>query len=229
MYYNPFKQEYFDVENLALRYYYLHEGLSGMHCENSFGKTLFGLLMWEIIFDSTVPYVFQTPFQAVPLDFGSKDFYILRKDKIHDRIGQISAMSKEELDNEITTKHNLHKNKYNSFVNWDSVRLTPKRLSEITSIIGGKGVSKILENYAVDYKYWNHGMPDLILWNSSMEAAKFSEVKSENDRLSEVQVAWLNFFNENGIEAEVCYINRQFEDETVTDCKIIDIFTKETN
>ena len=58
MYYNPFTQEYFDVENLALRYYYLHEGLNGMHCENSFGSTVFGLLLWEVIFDSTVPYVF---------------------------------------------------------------------------------------------------------------------------------------------------------------------------
>ena len=38
MYYNPYKQEYFDVENLALRYYAMHEDLSGMHCENSFGK-----------------------------------------------------------------------------------------------------------------------------------------------------------------------------------------------
>ena len=58
MYFNPFKNEYFDVENLALRYYSLHEGLSGMHCENSFGKMLFGVLCWEIVFDSEVPYVF---------------------------------------------------------------------------------------------------------------------------------------------------------------------------
>ena len=214
---------------MALRYYYLHEGLSGMHCENSFGKTLFGLLFWDVIFDSTVPYVFQTPFQAVPLDFGSKDFYILRQDKINKRIEEISMMSKEDLDKEINSQYNLHKNKYNAFVQWESVRLTPKRLSEIASIIGGKGLSKILENYCIDYKYWNHGMPDLILWSSSQDTAKFSEVKSENDRLSEVQVAWLNFFNLNGIKAEVCYINRQFEDEAVQDCKIIDVFTKEIN
>jgi hypothetical protein len=38
MYFNPNENEYFDVENLALRYYSLHEGLNGMHCENSLGK-----------------------------------------------------------------------------------------------------------------------------------------------------------------------------------------------
>ena len=97
MYYNQYTQEYFDVENLALRYYYLHEGLNGMHCENSFGSAVFGLLLWEVIFDSTVPYVFQSPFQAVPLDFGSKDFYILRKEKIEARLGQISEMTSEEI------------------------------------------------------------------------------------------------------------------------------------
>ena len=62
MYVNPNTQEYFDVENLAMRYYSIHEGLNGMHCENSLGKTLFGLLMWDIIFDDTIPYVFQSSY-----------------------------------------------------------------------------------------------------------------------------------------------------------------------
>ena len=48
----------FDVENLALRFYSSKQGLNGMHCENALGKTLFGLFMWEIIFDDSVPYVF---------------------------------------------------------------------------------------------------------------------------------------------------------------------------
>ena len=62
MYVDPETNEYFDVENLALRYYAKIEKMSGMHCENSFGKTLFGLLMWEVIFDDSVPYVFQSPY-----------------------------------------------------------------------------------------------------------------------------------------------------------------------
>jgi hypothetical protein len=62
MYCNQFKNEYFDVENLALRYFALHLGLKGMHCENGFGKTLFGLFFWQIIFDDKIPYVWQTPY-----------------------------------------------------------------------------------------------------------------------------------------------------------------------
>lgn len=58
MYFDPNNNEYFDVENLALRYYSNHERLNGMHCENSLGKQFFGLLMWEVVFHEKVPYVF---------------------------------------------------------------------------------------------------------------------------------------------------------------------------
>ena len=120
MYVNKYKNELFDVENLALRYYSLHESMNGMHCENSLGKSLFGLLFWEVIFESKVPYVWQTPYQAVPLDFGTKDFYIQRKTLIEDRISAIEKMTREELQCEIQTKYNAHKNKHNVLVNWDS-------------------------------------------------------------------------------------------------------------
>lgn len=55
-------------------------------------------------------------------------------------------------------------------------------------------------------------MPDLILWCKDTGRVKFSEVKSENDKLSDVQIAWLNFFKANDINAEACYINRDRSD-----------------
>jgi len=74
-------------------------------------------------------------------------------------------------------------------------------------------------------------MPDLILWSAEKGTAKFSEVKSESDRLSEVQISWLNFFRENDIQAEVCYINRQTqaEEEGQDPAQLIDVFTKDKN
>ena len=86
IYHNTFKNEFYDVENLALRYYSLHQGLNGMHCENSVGMTFFGLLFWKEIFYDEIPYVFQTPYQAAPLDFGSHDFYLQRKEIIDKRL-----------------------------------------------------------------------------------------------------------------------------------------------
>ena len=83
-------------------------------------------------------------------------------------------------------RYDFAKGKHNVLVSWDSIRLNQKRLSDIASIIGGERLSKILGNYARDYKYWNHGMPDLILWCKETGRVKFSEVKSENDKLSDV-------------------------------------------
>lgn len=101
MYFDPAKNEYFDVENLALRYYSTHEKLNGMHCENSLGKQFFGLMMWDVVFYDKVPYVFQSPFQAVPLDFGTKDFYLQRAEIIEARLCQIAEMTGEQLAGEI--------------------------------------------------------------------------------------------------------------------------------
>jgi Fanconi-associated nuclease 1 len=52
------------VEELALEFYKLKMGFDGAHMEGSVYSTLYGLLMWDIIFDASVPFVFQTPFQG---------------------------------------------------------------------------------------------------------------------------------------------------------------------
>jgi Fanconi-associated nuclease 1 len=111
--------------------------------------------------------------------------------------------------------YETNKNKFNTLISWDSLRLNKKRLMEIGVVIGGNRLSKIIGNYCRDYKFWNHGMPDLILWDSKTGRVKFSEVKSETDRLSEVQKAWIAFFSQNGIDVEVCYVNRDKEDDEV--------------
>lgn len=72
-----------------------------MHCENALGQTLFGLLFWDEIFFDKIPYVFQTPYQGRPLDFGTKDFYQQRKEIIDRRLSTIASFTKDELIKEI--------------------------------------------------------------------------------------------------------------------------------
>ena len=70
-------------------------------------------------------------------------------------------------------------------MNWSSLRLTCAKLQQLGYVLGGQKTAAILRNYTVSYKFWNHGMADLILWNVKTDKIKFSEVKSTNDRLSE--------------------------------------------
>jgi len=87
----------FGVEELALTYYWSKEGFKGIHSENGLGITIFGLFMWNQIFDNTIPAVFQSPYQYAPLDYGSNEFYYNRQVKIIARLAEIEKMSNEQL------------------------------------------------------------------------------------------------------------------------------------
>jgi fanconi-associated nuclease 1 len=90
-------------------------GWSGVHTESGVWTTLFGLLMWPVLF-APVPDVFRTRFQctvdilsrffqfslivngcvcvcvccvAAPLDLGSDAFYANRRELIEQRLGRI--------------------------------------------------------------------------------------------------------------------------------------------
>lgn len=63
------------VEQLALQYYAGEGGgWQGVHTESGIWLTIFGLLMWDVIF-SDVPNVFRTRFQACLLSYNL--FFIL--------------------------------------------------------------------------------------------------------------------------------------------------------
>lgn len=47
------------------------------------------------------------------------------------------------------------------------------------------------------------GMPDLLLWNTEKKKAKLVEVKSQRDRLSDSQRAWMLTLIDAGLDAEV--------------------------
>lgn len=47
-------------------------------------------------------------------------------------------------------------------------------------------------------------MPDLFLWDKEKKEVVFSEVKSENDRLSDTQRLWIHVLTGAGIKVELC-------------------------
>lgn len=57
-------KSYGAVEVMALRYYKQQGYNEGIHGEGITFNTLFGLLMWDVIFSDSVPDVFRTPFQV---------------------------------------------------------------------------------------------------------------------------------------------------------------------
>ena len=60
-------------------------------------------------------------------------------------------------------------------------------MADIIYCLGSRLVKMFCSFLAKDFKQWRSGMPDLILWKEvgGIGKAKFVEVKSENDTLSE--------------------------------------------
>lgn len=57
-------------------------------------KYLFGVLFWDEIYNSEVPYVFQTAYQFGPLDFGDASFYRARKEILDKKLKRLEQMDR---------------------------------------------------------------------------------------------------------------------------------------
>ncbi|XP_078172244.1 zinc ion binding/nucleic acid binding/hydrolase isoform X2 [Carex rostrata] len=194
------------VEELALQYFTQEEGggWHGVHSESGIWMTIFGLLMWDVIF-SDVPNVFCSKFQTGPLDLDTDDFYDTRKDLVESQLNKIQDGMAEEI---LITCWDLHYGEFCRGVNWDRHSLADLRA--VVSCMRAQSLASICRHLALDYRSWSSGMPDLLLWrfyaNSTCGEVKMVEVKGPRDRLSEQQHAWLLVLMECGYNAEVCKV-----------------------
>ena len=209
-----------NVEDYALNYYLKQENLKGVHGENFIIPALFTLLLWEEIFDDKTPLVFQSKFQAFPLDFYEKDFYINRKEIIDKKLEKIKKYKKEQLIQHIKTIYEIKNGIKNPCVEWNTwvynkdilikigIAFGPEKLAEIFKVILNQGL-----------KHVKTGMPDLFLWSENSKSKykeqffyaesnsiKLVEVKSINDKLSDNQKFWLKTFYDKDIKVEVLHI-----------------------
>ncbi|XP_018447768.1 fanconi-associated nuclease 1 homolog [Raphanus sativus] len=193
------------VEKLALQYYNgKGGGWQGMHTESSIWLTIFGLLMWDILF-SDVPGVFQTRFQTAPLDLDTESFYLTRKEAIESQLEKVANGMAEEI---LIISYETHRGTACRGVAWE--RFSLEELRAAVACVGGKCVASLCRYLAQDYRSWCSGMPDLLLWrfkeNGYEGEAKLVEVKSEKDRLSEQQRAWLLLLMDSGFHVEICKV-----------------------
>ncbi|XP_012568884.1 fanconi-associated nuclease 1 homolog isoform X2 [Cicer arietinum] len=190
------------VEEFAL-HYYAGEGWQGVHSESGIWLTIFGLLMWDVIY-SDVPNVFYNRFQTAPLDLGTDGFYKARKSIIESHLQQIRDGMAEEF---LIKSWETHNGTACRGVNWDRHSLDELRAA--VTCVGGSCLSSFCQLLCEDYRSWSSGMPDLLLWRFCGEysgEAKLVEVKGPKDRLSEQQRAWLLMLMDCGFTIEVCKV-----------------------
>ena len=72
------------------------DGWTYEHDEGRGLRELFGLLLWDQLFDATVADAFCSPYQGAPLDLNSPHFYAARKASIDTRLKQLAAAAPTE-------------------------------------------------------------------------------------------------------------------------------------
>ncbi|NXO33082.1 FAN1 nuclease, partial [Locustella ochotensis] len=193
------------VEELALTHYRRNGFDQGIHGEGSTFITLYGILMWDIIFMDDIPDVFRNSYQTSPLDLYTDSFYENRRAVIEARLQQLHTASSETLAKLVADVWTTQEGKAAALVNWG--RFTSlQQVQSLVSCLGGTFLSGVFRRLSRDLRHCRGGLPDLLVWRSHSRHFKLVEVKGPNDRLSPKQMLWLSELRQLGAAVEVCHV-----------------------
>ncbi|XP_059714158.1 fanconi-associated nuclease 1 isoform X2 [Haemorhous mexicanus] len=193
------------VEELALTHYRRNGFDQGIHGEGSTFITLYGILMWDIIYMDGIPDVFRNSYQTSPLDLYTDSFYENRRAVIEARLQQFHTASSEMLAELVADVWTTQEGKAAALVNWG--RFTSlQQVQSLVSCLGGRFLSGVFQRLSRDLRHCRGGLPDLLVWRSHSPHFKLVEVKGPNDRLSPKQMLWLSELHQLGAAVEVCHV-----------------------
>ncbi|XP_073083192.1 fanconi-associated nuclease 1 isoform X1 [Manis javanica] len=193
------------VEEVALAHYRRSGFDQGIHGEGSTFSTLYGLLLWDLIFMDGIPDVFRNAYQAFPLDLCTDSFFASRGPAIEARLQLIHSAPAESLRAWVAAAWQAQEGRVASIVSWDRFA-SLQQAQDLVSCLGGPVLSGVCRRLAVDFRHCRGGLPDLVVWNSQNHRFKLVEVKGPNDRLSHKQMIWLDELRKLGAEVEVCHV-----------------------
>ncbi|XP_022410349.1 fanconi-associated nuclease 1 isoform X2 [Delphinapterus leucas] len=193
------------VEELALAHYRRCGFDQGIHGEGSTFSTLYGLLLWDVIFMDGIPDAFRNAYQAAPLDLCTDSFFASRAPAIEARLRQIHGAPAESLRAWVAAAWQAQEGRVASLVSWDRFA-SLQQAQDLVSCLGGPILSGVCRRLATDFRHCRGGLPDLVVWSSRSHHVKLVEVKGPSDRLSQKQMIWLDELHRLGADVEVCHV-----------------------
>ena len=177
--------------------YYLEQDFDAAFTENYPWRGLFGLVFWDIIYDTNVSAIHH-PLQRAPSDFYHPDFYLKRETLFKNRLTELAT--KDDWRRHTGRMFNAKYGITNVLVDWSDELLTlVQRMVELLDI---EQLRLILLEMARNVREHTRGFPDLLVWNEQ-GAYSFVEVKSPTDHLGPQQLHWLEFFQMIGVQGKV--------------------------
>jgi Fanconi-associated nuclease 1 len=143
------------------------------------------------------------------LDLHPEAFFPSRASEINHRLVEIENGRAPDI---IRSVHARESEKRTCIIglNWD---FELNDLLEIAECFSGQALATVCKVMAQEYRVRGGGIPDLFLWRKWVDGKEnnegkgeivFSEVKSENDRLSDTQRLWIHVLTGAGVRVELC-------------------------
>ncbi|MBJ7402413.1 MAG: VRR-NUC domain-containing protein [Bradyrhizobium sp.] len=189
------------------------EGTKVFFTENVLWHSLFGLLFWDELFESTrMP----SGFDWLPHCLKDRSFRRLFAATIDEKLAAIASGSALPL---ILRTVAARWGRPNGIFSWDHVQVEALR-----ALLEGSdpaGVASILGSMCDDFRGMRDGFPDLMLVQDGK--ASFMEVKAEGDVIRRNQLTRLRQLGDVGILAEIGRVEYRFDPEQ--DYVVVDIET----
>ena len=176
--------------------YYEQRGLKATFTENHLWRSLFGLMFWDIIFD-TDTLAIHHPLQRSPSDLFKPTFFEKRKERMEERLLML-----EDEDATTVYMNRIFFEKFgitNPLVEWYG-GLFPLILTVLEKL-SPEQLTLIMLEMARSLRENLRGFPDLFMWGDGEYS--FVEVKSPTDSLSNQQLYWLRFFESINVRSKV--------------------------
>ena len=176
--------------------YYEQRNLKATFTENHLWRSLFGLMFWDIIFD-TDTLAIHHPLQRSPSDLFKPTFFEKRKERMEERLLML-----EDEDATTVYMNRIFFEKFgitNPLVDWYG-GLFPLILTVLEKL-SAEQISLIMLEMARSLRENVRGFPDLFMWGDGEYS--FVEVKSPTDSLSNQQLYWLRFFESINVRSKV--------------------------
>jgi len=181
---------------LGAIHYYREQGYNAVFSENEPWRMLFGLLFWDIIYDTNVKAI-HNPLQRVPSDFFLPDFYYKRSDQLLERMNL--ANTRQAIQDIVLKTYEEMFGTTNVLVSWYDGALD--KVLTLISWLSPEQMHAVLLEIAYNLRENTRGFPDLLVWNETEYA--FIEIKSPTDHLSSRQLHWQHFFAEHQVQSRI--------------------------
>ncbi|KRR25276.1 DNA polymerase [Bradyrhizobium lablabi] len=189
------------------------DGAKVYYTENVLWHTLFGLLFWDELFEST-----QMPsgFDWIPHCLKDRSFHRLFASTIDEKLEAIALGN--ALPSILRTVA-ARWGRPNGIFAWDHVQV--EALRALLDGVDPSGIARIVRAMCHDFRGMRDGFPDLLLVRDGK--ASFMEIKAEGDVIRRNQLIRLRQLGAAGIAAEIGRVDYRFDPEQ--DYVVVDVET----